>query len=183
MVNLDKIRADLGYTRKNFKIKNQKLEKYDVESSNYKNMIVELVELVHSNSIITSENINTTRRILEAFCQFVYNMGLNEFSRDETIFSTIDDEKVRSYLYTTVYRFVLNNESHTAEAIKGMPQNMGYDSYSEYEKKQVIKDTILLIYNLNQLHLKKVIKDTDKISCVENWHNDLLNELNGNIIS
>ena len=168
---------------KNFKIKNQKLEKYDVESSNYKNMIVEVVDLVHRNSIITSENINTTRRILEAFCQFVYNMGLNEFSRDETIFSTIDDEKVRSYLYTTVYRFVLNNESHTAEAIKGMPQNMGYDSYSEDEKKQVIKDTILLIYNLNQLHLKKVIKDTYKISCVENWHNDLLNELNGNIIS
>lgn len=183
MGNLDKIRADLGYTRKNFKIKNQKLEKYDVESSNYKNMIVELVELVHNNSIITSENINTTRRILEAFCQFVYNMSLNEFSRDETIFSTIDDEKVRSYLYSTVYRFVLNNESHTAEAIKGMPQNMGYDSYSEDEKKQVIKDTILLIYNLNQLHLKKVIKDTDKVSYVENWHNDLLNELNGNIVS
>lgn len=182
MVNLDKIRADFGYTKRNFKIINKQLEEYNIESSNYKNMVVDIVELVRNNSVITSESINTTRRVLEAFCQFVYNMSLNELSRDETIFSTIEDEKVRDYLYTMVYRFVLNNESHTADSIKCLPQNMGYDSYSEDEKKQVIKDTILLIYSLNKLHLKKVIKDIDKISSIESWYNDLVNELYGDTI-
>lgn len=182
LVNLDKIRADFNYKRKIFKIKDKQLIEYDVTSSNYKNMLIEVIDLIRNGIEITSESINTTRRILEAFCAFNYNMGLNEFSRDTSIFSTIPDNKIRDYLFTAVYRFVLNNESHTEDAIKGMPENAGYDSYNDDEKKQVIIDTLLLIYSFNKLHLQKILKDkgdktNERFNTVESWYENLKTEL------
>lgn len=175
MVNFDKIRGDLSFKRQIFKIKDKQLICYNVDSSNYINMLNEVIELVDTDLSISSENINTTRRILEAFCTFNYNMSLSDLLQKQDIFSTIENSKIRDYLSTSVYKIVLNNESHMKEVIKGIPENMGYDVFDESEKKQVIKDALILIYCLNKMHLKIILKD--KFEVVNLWYKNLVSEL------
>ncbi len=143
-------------------------------------MIKKVIDIVQSNGDVSSENINTARRILEAFCFFNYKEGINEFSRDKEVLSTISEENLKNYLETQLYRVILNNESHYEEYIKALPQEMGYDRFSNEEKRQVIKDVCILIFSLNPIHLKKILyeKDSDRFSIVEQWTNELIKELN-----
>ncbi len=56
---------------------------------------------------------------------------------------------------------------------------MGYDRFSNEEKRQVIKDVCILIFSLNAMHLKKILfeKNIDRYSIVEQWTNELIEEL------
>lgn len=179
VMNLNNIRADLSFEHKNFIIKDKQLKKYDLKSSNYKNMLAEILERIKSNAEISSENINTARRILEAFTFFNYNKSINVFSREKEIFLTIPNDKIRDYLSSVVYRFVLNNESHTENSISFLTEKMDYDSFSEDEKKQVIKDTLILIYSLNSMHLKQVLEEED-FMLVKTWYDDLSDDYRDN---
>ncbi len=94
---LDKIRADYSFTKKNFKLEGKNLNHFNFES-NYSQMIKNAIDIAQSAGAVSSEMINTTRRILEAFCVFNYKESINEFSRDKEVLSTIKDENLRNYL-------------------------------------------------------------------------------------
>ena len=175
MMLLDKIRADIDYTRKIFRIDNKMLVPYDIKDSLYVNMLNDVID-VTSNSDIPAENINTTRRILEAFSFFVYRKKLTEFAKDNDIFNSISNDKIRRYLSNSVYRFVLNAESYMEERIQAILESICYDTWTDDERRQTIKDVCIIIYSLNKLHLKKLLTD-DRYSIVEGWYNDLENNL------
>lgn len=184
LLNLDKIKGELNFSSIKFKIENQKLIENKFKESIYKNMLIEMVDLVDDNldsatKIITSENINTTRRVLEAFCSFTYNKKYCCVLNDKDIMSIIENEKLKNYFLVFANRIVLNNESHTEEMIQCFPENMCYDVFSQEEKRQVIKDTLIFIYSLNKIHIKKILKEKSNI--VEKIYAEVINELNENV--
>ena len=175
MVNLDKIRADFGYTKIILMIKNKELKEYKLDSSLYVNMMNSAIS-VANNPDIPSDNINIARRILEAFSAFVYRKKLTEFARDKEIFALIENEKIRSHLSSSVYTFVLNEESHMEDLTRSIPENLCYDTWSNDNKCRAIKDIFILIYALNKMHLKKILP-TEEFIIVENWYKELENIL------
>lgn len=175
MMTLDKIRADLECSRKIRQIKNKNLENCELTDSIYVNMLDDVIDAV-SNPIIPSEKINTTRRIIEAFSAFVYRKKLTDFAKDNDIFSLIENDKIRSYLNSAAYRFVLNAESHMEDMTKAIPENLCYDTWSDDDKRQTIKDVCVLIYGLNSLHLSKILTN-ERYLIVENWYKELESSL------
>ena len=175
MMLLDKIRADIDYSKKIYKIENKLLVHYDIKDTLYVNMLNDVIDITSKNDI-PAENINKTRRILEAFSFFIYRKKLTEFAKDIDIFNLISDDKIRRYLESSIYRFVLNAESHMEERIQAIPETICYDTWTDDEKRQTIKDVCIIIYSLNKLHLKKLLTD-DRYSIVECWYNDLKNNL------
>jgi hypothetical protein len=117
---------------------------------------------------------NIMRRALEAFGTFEYRKGIDEISCDQSILSAIAENK-RDYFENSMYRLILNGESHLEERTKSMTDNNFFATITADEKRRTAKDVLCLMYLLNESHIKaqfNAMKDeigTDVVANIEKW--------------
>lgn len=105
------------------------------------------------NDILDLSIGNMMRRVLEAFSTFTFKLGISEISLDEKALELLPDEGTKTYYKNLMYRLVLDNESHSMDNVRGIPE-LGFFSYlSPNEKRQTAKDVLCFIYYLNEAHL------------------------------
>lgn len=96
---------------------------------------------------------NMMRRVLEAFSTFLYKKGISDVSLDESILALLPNDCSRMYFQNSMYRLVLNSESHFEEAVRGAPEASFFSHLSTAEKQRTAKDILCFIYKVNELHL------------------------------
>lgn len=96
---------------------------------------------------------NMMRRVLEAFSTFSYKKGISDVSLDANILALLPDDNSRMYFQNSMYRLVLNSESHFEEAVRGAPETSFFSHLSTAEKQRTAKDILCFIYKINELHI------------------------------
>ncbi|MBC6308770.1 AAA family ATPase [Listeria sp. FSL L7-1582] len=150
----------------------------------YRNEYTSLLEIIYQYAMQQNSDEyelvigNIMRRTLEAFATFEYRMGIAEISYDQTILSSMNNQKYSDYFENLMYRLILHGESHSEEHIKSLQDLNFYSTVSSAEKQRTAKDILCLIYVLNSQHLKAHFKKYDSketpIPMIENWCNDIL---------
>ncbi|QOY96907.1 AAA family ATPase [Leuconostoc citreum] len=118
---------------------------------------------------------NTMRRVLEAFSTFSYTLGMSNISVDSNIINIIPKQN-QDYYKSSMYRLVLNSESHSKEKMQSDFEEFESSLITHEEKIRTAQDIISFIYLLNAQHVISHIKNiqTDlKISnikaTIESW--------------
>lgn len=96
---------------------------------------------------------NMMRRVLEAFSTFSYKKGISDVSLDTNILALLPNDNSRMYFQNSMYRLVLNSESHFEEAVRGAPEASFFSHLSTTEKQRTAKDILCFIYKINELHI------------------------------
>lgn len=145
-----------------------KLEKKDISRYNtYKELFNQVYDYASDINDIDEMYIgNTMRKVLEAFSTFIFNTGINSVMKNKNLLKDKLKNKL-DYFFYSMHRLVLNNESHTENAIKQI-DNLFYQN-SEEEKKKVAKDIICFIYLVSSIHVKSILTDYKKIYNINEW--------------
>lgn len=104
---------------------------------------------------------NVMRRVLEAFSSFSFKKGIEEVSLSDDILAALPDDRARTYFQNSMYRLVLNSESHFKEAVQGAPEMSFWGHLSPAEKQRTAKDILCFIYKLNELHILMHLPDAN----------------------
>ena len=110
---------------------------------------------------------NMMRRVLEAFSTFLYKKGINDISLDSRVLALLPDDNARTYFQNSMYRLVLNGESHFEEAVRCAPETTFYSHLSETEKQRTARDVLCFLYKINELHLLSHLPDAK--NDLESW--------------
>ena len=110
---------------------------------------------------------NVMRRVLEAFSSFSFKKGIEEVSLSDDILAALPDDRARTYFQNSMYRLVLNSESHFKEAVQGAPEMSFWGHLSPAEKQRTAKDILCFIYKLNELHILMHLPDAK--SDLDQW--------------
>ncbi len=114
---------------------------------------------------------NVMRRVLEAFSSFSFKKGIEDVSLDENILAILPDEASRMYFQNSMYRLVLNGESHFEEAIQGHPETSFFSHLSAAEKQRTAKDILCFIYKINRTHTIAHLPDAG--NDLETWWSNI----------
>ena len=96
-------------------------------------------------------------------------MGIIDITRNDTLLEKLTD-KQKKYFKNLMYRLVLNNESHSEEKVKSIPETNFYEYVSTAEKERTSKDILSFIYLINCNHIKMQFKDNIKaIEDIDTW--------------
>lgn len=113
---------------------------------------------------------NIMRRALEAFSTFNYGIKIEEISLDEDILSKISEDK-REYFRNSMYRLVLNEESHSYNRARNIPYTNFFQYLSKEEKIRTAKDVLIFLYLIDEVHIARYIpKGLEMIKC---WDEEL----------
>ena len=117
---------------------------------------------------------NVTRRLLEAFSTFSYKEGIEKVSLNSSVLNLISNPQLREYFQYSMYRLVLNTESHSFEAMRGIPEESFYSHLSPDEKQRTAKDIICFMYSVNPLHVTSHLPSAK--STIESWIDHISNQ-------
>lgn len=108
---------------------------------------------------------NITRRVLEAFATFTFKEGVEKVSLNPRVLTLIPDQNKREYFQHSMYRLVLNTESHSQESVQGAPELSFFSHLSTAEKQRTTRDVLCFMYCVNPVHvlshLPKAQRDLD----------------------
>ena len=96
---------------------------------------------------------NITRRVLEAFATFTFKEGVEKVSLNPRVLTLIPDQNKREYFQHSMYRLVLNTESHSQENVQGAPELSFFSHLSTAEKQRTTRDVLCFMYCVNPVHL------------------------------
>lgn len=102
---------------------------------------------------------NVMRRVLEAFSSFSFKKGIKDVSLNDDILAALPDQRARLYFQNSMYRLVLDSESHFEEAVQGAPEMSFWTHLSTAEKQRTARDILCFIYKLNELHILMHLPD------------------------
>lgn len=91
---------------------------------------------------------NTTRRVLEAFSSFTFKEGVEKVSLNPRVLALIPDPNKREYFQNSMYRLVLNTESHFQETVQGAPELSFFSHLTPAEKQRTARDVLCFMYCL-----------------------------------
>lgn len=178
LYNMVKVYSDLKIGLKEKKLKlfhlyRQELE--EIDPSNY-DEYSRLLQTIYDFTIDNSNNDlnigNNLRRVLEAFATFNYKCGIEDLTRNQEIIQKIPEE-YRDYFSNSMYRLILNTESHLKERSRLLVSTTFKEHFSIEEKTRTAKDILMYLYFLNPLHLKLHLNKGDdillKIAQIESW--------------
>jgi len=157
---MEEISSACGSKRKNaefttYQLLNKVLVPFKTKKhSEYTN----LMELVYDYACNPTEEKdlyigNVTRRLFEAFSTFMFKEGIEKVSFNELVLSSIPDKHKREYFQNSMYRLVLNTESHSQEAIQGAPEASFFSHISHAEKQRTTKDILCFMYSVSEVHV------------------------------
>lgn len=110
---------------------------------------------------------NMTRRVLEAFSTFTFKEGLDKVSLDPRVLALIPDQNKRDYFQNSMYKLVLNTESHAQETVQGIPEMSFFSHLTIQEKQRTARDVLCFMYCVNQAHVLSHLPDAKKE--LDNW--------------
>ncbi|MBO0467485.1 AAA family ATPase [Enterococcus plantarum] len=158
---------------------------FEPNNNEYNQAIKQVYSFATSSSQEDSTSVgNTMRRVLEGFATFSYRKGISDVSCDESILSIIPEDK-RTYFEASMYRLVLNSESHFKENIQGNTEINWFNYLTMDEKSRTAKDIICFLYLLNSQHVlfqlevksnkKQEVKNTrEQIEeSIQSWIDDI----------
>lgn len=96
---------------------------------------------------------NMTRRVLEAFSTFTFKEGPDKVSLNPQVLALIPDQNKRAYFQNSMYRLVLNTESHLQEAVQGAPEMSFFSHLTVEEKQRTARDVLCFMYCVNPAHV------------------------------
>lgn len=180
LYNLAKVYDDIDI-KENDKLKLFNLNKkelIDIKTKNfdeYSLLLQNIYEFIHSPQTSMNEiNIgNNMRRILEAFSTFNYKCGIDGISKNEEILGKLK-ASYQPYFKNSMYRLILNSESHLQERSKQILNTTFKEHFSLDEKVKTAKDILMFLYLLDPVHLKihlKKDKSDSNLICsqIETW--------------
>lgn len=155
-----------------FQLKGRRLELFPNERSLKYNEYTALLQQIYAyakNSDPDQHLIigNMMRRALEAFSTFLYKKGINDISLDARVLALLPDDNSRTYFQNSMYRLVLNGESHFEEAVRCAPEMTFYSHLSDTEKQRTARDVLCFLYKINELHLLSHLPDAK--NDLESW--------------
>lgn len=110
---------------------------------------------------------NMTRRVLEAFSTFTFKEGGDKVSSDPRVLALIPDQNKRDYFQNTMYRLVLNTESHLQESVQGAPEMSFFSHLTIEEKQRTARDVLCFMYCINSAHVLSHLPNAQKD--LDNW--------------
>lgn len=117
---------------------------------------------------------NTIRRLIEAYSTFNYNEVMDKFLAKNEYLTRIEDESLREYFRIKMDRLILNEESHTENVVRQVPDILNFDLFSKEERIQTARDIIVLLYCFDSTHIKRYIP-VEKERVVKGWVEDIKN--------
>lgn len=184
LFNMAKVYSDLNITDKNNKLKLFHLDSQElgvIKQQNFDEYST-LIQNAYDFTIDSSTNNlnigNNLRRILEAFATFNYKCSIENLTRHPDILSKLPSH-VHSYFKNSMYRLVLNTESHLKERSRQLLTNSFKEHFSIDEKKRTAKDILMFFYYIDIVHLKFHLKKeatediNTKIKQIEGWTQEI----------
>lgn len=110
---------------------------------------------------------NTTRRVLEAFSTFTFKEGVEKVSLNPRVLALISDPNKREYFQNSMYRLVLNTESHFQETVQEAPEMSFFSHLTTAEKQRTARDVLCFMYCVNPIHVLSHLPDAQ--SELDNW--------------
>lgn len=110
---------------------------------------------------------NTTRRVLEAFATFSFKEGVEKVSLNPRVLALIPEQNKRAYFQNSMYRLVLNTESHSRESIQGAPEMSFFSHLTTAEKQRTARDVLCFMYCVNPAHVLSHLPDAQQD--LDNW--------------
>ena len=108
-----------------------------------------------------------TRRVLEAFSTFTFKEGPDKVSLNPQVLALIPDQNKRAYFQNSMYRLVLNTESHLQEAVQGAPEMSFFSHLTVEEKQRTARDVLCFMYCVNPAHVLAHLPNARKE--LDNW--------------
>ncbi len=151
-----------------FKInKNRQIEPLSKELSQYRLWINDIFEYAQKNPDEIDDEIsrqNEMRKVLEAYFTFNYGGGFDEKLSNEEILQKIDDEQLRSYFESSIFKIGVHSGSHSETFIKlddDGPYGYFLDDCSNDEKIRLARDLICLLFSLDDLHIISMLSKNE----------------------
>ena len=108
-----------------------------------------------------------TRRVLEAFSTFTFKEGPDKVSLNPQVLALIPDQNKRAYFQNSMYRLVLNTESHLQEAVQEAPEMSFFSHLTVEEKQRTARDVLCFMYCVNPAHVLAHLPNARKE--LDNW--------------
>lgn len=116
---------------------------------------------------------NMTRRVLEAFSTFTFKVGPDKVSLNPRVLALIPDQNKRAYFQNSMYRLVLNTESHLQETVQGAPEMSFFSHLTTGEKQRTVRDVLCFMYCVNPTHVLSHLPNAQKE--LDNWMASIVN--------
>lgn len=110
-----------------------------------------------------TENLgNKLRRVLEAFSTFIYGCSIEKLSTDTSITNSMhSNKKVKDYFIDSMYRISLNTTSHLKDRTYSQIDLLTINYFDKEGLIRSAKDVLVLMYLLNDNHMKKMLERYD----------------------
>lgn len=105
---------------------------------------------------------NITRRVLEAFATFTFKEGVEKVSLNPHVLALIPEQNKREYFQNSMYRLVLNTESHSQENAQGAPEMSFFSHLTAAEKQRTARDVLCFMYCVNSAHVLSHLPNAQK---------------------
>lgn len=139
--------------------------------TNYGKLLLDVYH--YGNGDLPSEDYpigNTIRRLIEAYSQFNYKETMDKFLSKKEYFSKISDLKLAEYFKNRMARILMNEESHSGDVIRQVPDTLNFDLFSDKEIEDVAKDVIVFIYLLDSEHISRYLNgENGAVENIEKW--------------
>ncbi|OZT78254.1 AAA family ATPase [Salinicoccus roseus] len=115
---------------------------------------------------------NTMRRVFEAYSTFNYKCGIDELRINPDILDKLDNPKEREFFGRFMVRLLLNNESHGQYQAQFYSDTNVFEFLSRDEKIKCARMVIYYLYRLDELHVRRHLKDIEKDELennIEEW--------------
>lgn len=144
-----------------FQLKDKQLFRFEYQRHNEYTALLQRIYAYARNPTPDQNYVigNIMRRVLEAFSSFSFKKGIEDISLNDDILGLLPDERSRQYFQNSMYRLVLNTESHFKEAIQGAPEISFFSHLTTTEKQRTAKDILCFMYKLNGQHILAHLPD------------------------
>lgn len=152
-----------------FQLVNKRIVPFKAKSHNEYTRLMKCVYEYGRNPEPTAELTigNMTRRVLEAFSTFTFKEGPDKVSLNPQVLALIPDQNKRAYFQNSMYRLVLNTESHLQEAVQGAPEMSFFSHLTVEEKQRTARDVLCFMYCVNPAHVLAHLPNARKE--LDNW--------------
>lgn len=147
-----------------FQLLNKTITQFKAKSHNEYTRLMRCVYEYGCNPEVAAELTigNTTRRVLEAFATFMFKEGAQKVSLNPRILALIPDQNKREYFQNSMYRLVLNTESHSQETVQGAPEMSFFSHLTTTEKQRTARDVLCFMYCINSAHVLSHLPDAQE---------------------
>ena len=152
-----------------FQLVNKRIVPFKAKSHNEYTRLMKCVYEYGCNPEPTAELTigNMTRRVLEAFSTFTFKEGPDKVSLNPQVLALIPGQNKRAYFQNSMYRLVLNTESHLQEAVQGAPEMSFFSHLTVEEKQRTARDVLCFMYCVNPAHVLAHLPNARKE--LDNW--------------